>query len=597
MNRIKFTYWIILIWSLATISEAAAKANNRFEIKSVTIDDNAAFSDERLKTVMISVPSRWYRSSYYYPEVLEDDLANIELFYQENGYLDAKVVDHHVTLDSSKHEAHIAISIDEGELTLIESIGFFGNELFTDDQLTEIVKLKSGDPFRQSQLRAANLKVLTRYANHGFLEAVIEPKSFVKPEINRAIIDFYITESHQFKIGDIRPMGLETTRPIIIFRELTFRRAEVIDYSKLLESQRKLYLIGLFRSVNIVAVTSASGDSTLKDIEIRIEEKKSGGFDVSAGYESVEKLRGRVEFYHTNLWGTARKVGISARASFVNNKYELSYTDPYTFRTKWRTDIRVSNEFSDEPGFDVDRNQVKVTVGYSFEKRRMATIAYRREKVILKNIRVTEIPDAKNMDISGLKISFLRDTRNNLFNATDGSYLEMSHELAGGFLQGTRSFYRIESKLKRFFTLQTGMVIGTSFGLGYIRPMYGLKEIPLNERYYAGGPNTIRGFDYQKVGPLDENGVPFGGQFSIVFNLLELRHTIYKMIGGAAFVDVGNVWKRVEEFNFEDLRTTIGGGLRVNTPIGLIRLDVGYNIDPRPREGSYKIHIGLGQAF
>jgi len=328
-----------------------------------------------------------------------------------------------------------------------------------------------------------------------------------------------------------------------------------------------------------------------------VVENSSGGVGVLAGFESVEKLRGRVEFYNNNLWGTARKFSLSARASFINNKFEVSFTDPYTFKTAWRSDLRAAIDYNDEPGYDMDRNHVNLIVGHGLEKRRMVTVGYRRERVVLKNIRVTEIPHIKTMDISGLKVSFLRDTRNNLFNATEGSYLEISNELTGGILGGTRSFVRIESKLKRFFLLKNETVIGSSIGIGFERPLDGATEIPLNERFYAGGLNTIRGFDYQKVGPLSDKRVPIGGQFSIVWNVAEIRTPIYKMIGGVLFLDSGNVWRSSKEFKITTMRVAAGTGLRVNTPIGLIRLDIGFNVDRKPREEFYKVHVGLGHVF
>lgn len=585
----------VILFAVTMVS--LANNNDRFEIKSIEFQGNEALSDDQLKSVMISVPAQIFRSSYYYPEVLKDDLVNLELFYHENGYLDAKVVTQTVTLDSTLHEARINVKIDEGQVTLVEAIDFFGNAVFSDDELRKMVNIIPGEPLKQMKIKQANLNVLTQYANLGYLESVIVPKTYIKPEINRVIIDFYITEHHKFKISDIRAVGLQVTHRIIIFRELTFKQGEIINYSKLLESQRKLYLLGLFKRVNINTVDSDDGDSTYKDIEIHVEEKKSGGFEISAGYESVEKLRGRVEFYNTNLWGTARKFSMSAKASFVNDMVEFSYTDPYTFRTDWRTDFRVGIEYAEEPGFDFDRTGAKVTLGRSFEEQTSAKLTYRKDKVTLKNVRVSEIPDDKKTDINSLKFSLTRDTRNNLFNATKGYFIEMSHELAGGFLSGTNSFYRIEGKIKQFYSFSQNIVVGSSFKIGYIIPINGYTKIPLNERLYAGGLNSVRGFDYKKLGSLDENRIPIGGRFSIVWNVLETRIPLYKMIGCAFFLDTGNVWESSREFRFNEMRASTGFGLRANTPIGLVRLDLGLNIDPRLGESSYKLHFGMGQAF
>ena len=121
-------------------------------------------------------------------------------------------------------------------------------------------------------------------------------------------------------------------------------------------------------------------------------------------------------------------------------------------------------------------------------------------------------------------------------------------------------------------------------------------DIPLNERFYAGGPTSVRGFGYQMLGPTDPDGDPLGGRFKIVGNI-ELRRTLFKIIGGALFVDVGNVWSRTDAFRLDDIRMAVGAGLRASSPLGIIRLDYGLNVDPRNNEPNAKIHLGMGQAF
>jgi len=123
------------------------------------------------------------------------------------------------------------------------------------------------------------------------------------------------------------------------------------------------------------------------------------------------------------------------------------------------------------------------------------------------------------------------------------------------------------------------------------------EEIPLNERFYTGGPTSLRGFGYQLVGPLDENGKPLGGQFKIVWNLFELRKAIYKLLGAAAFVDIGNVWTDIGAFRMGDLRPSVGIGLRFNSPIGIVRLDYGVNVDRKEMESQSKLFLSMGQAF
>jgi translocation and assembly module TamA len=123
------------------------------------------------------------------------------------------------------------------------------------------------------------------------------------------------------------------------------------------------------------------------------------------------------------------------------------------------------------------------------------------------------------------------------------------------------------------------------------------QEIPLNERFYAGGPNSVRGFEYQTVGPLDSDGDPLGGRFKLVWNVVELRRAVYRMIGVVGFFDLGNVWPDVAAVRLADIRSAAGVGLRANTPIGIVRLDYGVNLDPEAGEAARLVSFGMGQAF
>ncbi len=598
MKTVKWRFVVsICLVFLMPLSIRAQSDAEKYKIKSVHFEGNRAFSDKRLHNVMISRPSSLFNTVRFYRPVLQKDLENLERFYNQHGYLQASVQDHSVALDSSRRTASIRISIAEGPLTRVEGVSIFGNEYFSEEQLLENISIQSGDPLLRKAIEKANTAILSRYADHGFLDAEVKPDVKVDNQNHRALIDFIIEERTRYRVGVIHIQGLEKTRPHVVRRELKFAEGEIINYSKLLESQRALYLTGLFRSVFIRPQSGQKSDSSYRDVIIEIKENMSVEFNVSVGYGTIEKLRTRIETYNNNLDGTARKVGIAARLSFVQRGLEASFTEPWTFGTRWRTDINAVAENLEEPGYHLDRIGGRITIGRSFLKRSNSTLTYRQENVRLSDVRTVKIPDQLRNDVRSLKLSLIYDTRDNLFNTKKGLYFEWSNESAGAFLQGDINFLRSTFLFKYFKNLTAEAVLATAMDLGFIKPDNGLATIPLNERFYAGGPNTIRSFDYQKAGPLDENRIPTGGTFKVVWNALELRRTLYKMIGGAVFVDLGNVWRDVSDVQLLDLRSAIGAGLRINTPIGLGRLDGGWNPDPQNGEPVWKIYLSMGQAF
>ena len=594
-SRPAFCLLTALLLSASALS--AQEPSKKLKVSSVSFEGNQTFDQGRLKGVMLTRPSGFLSRSYYYQDIFEDDLKSLLLFYQQNGYLEVEIADTQVTVDTAKREVDIRIRVSEGELTSIEGVDLFGNTVFGDSLLLHRIKVKSGEPLKPARIQEASLSVLTLYADNGYLEAEMKPDVRINYETHRALVDFALEEKAQFRIADIRLEGLERTRPNVVKRELLFRSGEVIKYSRLLDSQRRLYLTGLFQSVFIRPQPTASGASARKDILIELKENESLEFNVAAGYGSVEKIRGRVEVFNSNLAGTALKAGLTLRASFIGRAAEASFTEPWTFGVPWKTDLNLLAEYLEEPGFDIFRKVGRLAFGRTFGKRSTASLTYRYEDAELSNVQVEDVPQELKANLRTLTLSLIYDTRDNLFNSTRGVYAEGRNEVAGSFLSGTDTFVRLSGRLKYFYPWKRSTILATSLEIGWMDFFGASEDIPLSERLYAGGPNSIRGFGYQLVGPLDAQGDPIGGRFQVVWNLLEIRQSIYKMIGGAVFADVGNVWTSATEFQLRDIRTSIGVGLRVNTPIGIARLDYGINLQPEEGEPGQRLYFNMGQAF
>lgn len=593
-----FSILLLLFGSFFLLIEPAY-SKETYKVKNIEFENNHAFDDGRLRKLMISRPTKFpvsiFSSSEYIPDLFQDDLKNVTEFYHNQGFLQAAIVDTQLTFNKKKKEVKIKVFVEEGELTRIEGIEFFGNILFSDSFLAQKSKLKFGEAFKRVQVNDVELLILTMYANNGYLETEIETEVRISDETHRAIIDFNIDEKNQFTVHDIILKGLEKTDQKVVMRELLFEKEEVIKYSKLLETQRKLYLTGLFESVFIRPVENS--DSSSKNILVEVKEKDYGEFNISVGYGTVDKVRSQAEIYYTNLAGTGRKAGLITRVSFIRRYGEASFTEPRIFGLPWRTDINAFIENREDPGFNLSSVGGKITIGRNINRNIRASITYRYENAKIRNIKVTPLPSDVKTNIRSLILSSVYDSRNNLFDPSKGIYLEWKNEVAGGFLKSSNAFFRSIIDAKYFYPLTNSAVIATALELGWINLLGDARDIPLNEKFYTGGPETLRAFDFQKVGPLDENRIPIGGKFQFVLNAMELRQSIYKWVGMVAFFDIGNVWAESKQFKFSDMRLSPGLGIRLSTPIGLARVDYGFNVDPSVGEPRGKFYFSMGQAF
>lgn len=546
---------------------------------------------------MLTRASRFLAQSRYYPEIFQDDLETLLSFYRQNGFLQARIVDTLIAIDSVHNAVDISIGLDEGIRTFVEGVTIFGNSFFADPVLMPYVGIKKGDPLRRPIIEDAVVAMLSLYAEHGFLESSVTPKVQVSDSAYLALVDFTLHEGVRSCVGGITITGANKSRDNIILRELSFVKGDTIKYSELINSQRRLYLTGLFESVFVRPVPPLSGDSTNREVLIEIKERPSGELSFSVGYGTVEKLRGRAEFSVSNLAGTARKAGVGLEANFIKQGISMSFSEPWTLGTRWKTDLSVFGQFRQEPAFRAEAIGGRLIVGRKLGLRTTTSISYRFENTNLSRIDLTVPVEEPDPRIRSLTLAFSHDTRDNLFDPSDGWYVNWSNEIAGSFLRGSNTFTRSILTLKKFRPLGRRAVLGSALELGWMKSGGNSDEIPLSERFYAGGPTSLRGFGYQMIGPLDTNGEPLGGQLKLVWNFLELRHSIYRMVGGVLFVEFGTVWSKPENVKISDMRVDLGTGLRINSPLGILRLDCGFNVDRRAGESGMKLLFSMGQAF
>jgi outer membrane protein insertion porin family len=570
---------------------------DKWKIVSVDFSGNNHFTGRRLNRVIISRPSALFRPSYFHSAIFQDDLRALRRFYQRNGYLEASIVEHRIQKDSLKKEVRIFILLEEGEQTFVEGTEIFGNRDFSDSLLVQLIVLRTGAPLREEYIDRTLQNFTKFYTDRGYLEAEIDPDIRINPQSHRAVISFHILEKTPFTVGRIVLQGLEKTRSAVARKEIQFKEGETINYSKILESQRRLYLTGLFNSVYIRPV-SASHDSTRKDLFIDMKENPSIELNLTAGYGSLEKIRCQAEIFNANLFGTGRKIGFRGKISFIERGAELSFTDPWTLGSPWRTDTQFMINYKVEPGYHFSSREVKIIFGRQFMRRTQLTASLRIQSGRLSDLKTQDIPDNLESRLRSLRVSFLHDTRDNLFDPSHGWYYEWSNEFGQTKSESRKGFWRTAIQLKRFQSLGLHTVLGTGWEAGFIHIPGGRQSLPLQERFYTGGPNSIRGFPYQMVGPLDVNNIPTGGTIKLNWHVIEIRRSIYRnTLGIAFFADMGGLWENPKSVRFSQIRFSPGAGVRLKTPLGAVRLDWGWNIFPKNDEARYQWIFSMGQAF
>ena len=595
MMKHGFTWCLVATSMLYSLSLAAGTKTEKLKIESIIFDGNTTFSGSKLSRQMVSKPTSFFNRSKFHKSLFDDDLNALSRFYQLNGFLDVKTEGRVDTL-IGESKVRIQIRIEEGPRYTLDDVGFLGNQAFSDSLLLSLGRLKVKKPFDEKDVEASTLKLLQYYANHGFLDANIKPDIRMQHEDYIVLVDYEITENDPYRIGQLLVQGYERTRPKTILREINLKSGDIADYSKIIQSQRNIFMTGLFDRV-FLSTRPSDGDSTCRDIIIDVKEHPAGELSTSLGFGSEDKLRSQMELSHQNIRGRAQKAAIALHASFIRWGGELSFTDPWFFGVPLQMDFNLMAGYMKEPGYALRRSGGKMTLGRRIGERNRVSISYQRNWTRLENVKIEEIPEKLNNNQNSLSIKYSYDSRDNLFNPTRGFYGEIQQELGGNFTVHLNRFYRTQLQLKAFHPIGWQSYFGTALEVGWMNSAAGLNAVPLHERFYTGGPNSIRGFKYQRVGPLDEQHLPTGGMVRLIWNVFELRRTLYKNVGVALFLDAGNVWEDMADIATYNLRYAPGIGLRMHTVLGMARLDFGFNPDAQVYEPAMRVYFSMGQAF
>ena len=589
---------VILFFLMALPGLSLARSKHLLKVDEVEFSGNDTFDKDVLYKVIISRPSKLFAPVVYNEEIFKKDLVTLGRYYQRRGFLKTEIPEDQIEIDSLKGKVNIRIQINEGPRTTLDAINFIGNSGIADTTLSAASELTANEPLDADAIEQANRQLLRLYADQGYLEAVVEPVWSLDPEALRAILDFNIREGVQFSVGQIAIEGIDKTLPRVVERELTFQTGEIVNYSEILKSQRKLYLTGLFESVYIDPQLSSDPSQTrFQDMHIKLKENQAGAFNVSIGYGSEERVRVKSEFTQNNLRGTANKVGLLGRISALQRLLELSHSNPRIMNSLWRMDMNLKYELQFQPSYRLQTYGWLVAAQRNIDNTLTATLTMRNEINKLSHVKVDTLAGTTAANVHSLKLRISKDTRDNLFNPKKGSLLEWENEIAGGPVTSSNSFYRSTIKYRWFRSLFTRSILGTALEIGVVTTPKGTLSVSLQERFYTGGPNSLRGYAYREVGPRDKNNYPLGGFYKLVWNVFELRVPVYKGLMVATFTDLGNVWWEYKDILTGQWAIDVGAGLYYNTPIGVIRLDVGVPVGNIPAQDAIRFNFSMGYAF
>jgi outer membrane protein insertion porin family len=624
-------------------------AGPRFRLGRVEFVGNEVLPDDELRDVIETSPGRGFRrflqTIFRRPtgvtrQQLADDRSAIESYYRLSGFSEATVATPVVT-PRADGLLHVAFPLSEGPQTLISSLTVEGLERFDRNELPR-QRLGEGRPLNPQQLQDDVIALQTFYAEKGFVEVQVAPRIERSEDRRTASVAYVITEGPQVNIGNITVRGNTYTNREVITRQSELEPGDPFSYTSVLEAQRQLYRLGIFNRIDVLP-QQAGTDVANRDIVLQVEEGRNLTLTGAVGLRLARateggqgtELRERLAAAaaHRNLFGTGRYLGVEGVYSGQEQEAFITYREP--FISRWNVPLQVQIFQSD----DSTRRGTRILQrGTSLEVTKVARLqtrwSLRYEYKITDCVggelcaTIDGIPveglDRSLLDIqiSSLTPTFFWDTRDDIIDPRRGFFTSASIEYAFPLFSADANFLKEYVQGAWFRPLSASTVLAVSGRVGLIQPLGGTttNDVPLSERFTAGGETTHRGFALDRLGDLCleadttpipgcmptlyrrvEDGaftgplLPIGGSGLLLLNA-EYRFPIFGPVGGAIFVDAGNVFAE-DRIRFDNLRYGAGMGVRYLSPVGPLRFDIGRPLDRRHYDNSFQFFLTLGYAF
>ena len=571
-------------------------------IRDISFTGNSSFSDDELRDVIETSTKGFFSwitdSGVLDTAILKQDAARLAAFYHNHGFLEAKIGEPRVVQEENRLQ--LTFPIDEGPRYRVGSITLSGDLITDRDTIYDLLKIRNEEYLSRKVLREDILRIIDLYAEKGYAFAEAKPKIKKSADGRRVDVDIAISKGPLAHFGRVEIRGNTRTRDNVIRRELTVEEGGVFDSRAIRTSTRNLQRLDFFEEVNITPKPTA--DENTMDVLVEVKEKPTGQFSIGGGYSSAEKLLFMAEIKENNLFGRGDKLSLQANLSSISTRFNINYTDPRFQDSQLSVGFDLFNWRREYDDYTKDSKGGALRFGHPFIEKWRIYWGYSYTDTTLEDVSENAsyiIRESQKIKVtSALKMALIRDTRDSRVAPTTGSRQSISVKYAGGFLGGDSEFTKVEGTTSWFFKLPWDTVfhIKASAGRAFENED---DKLPVYERFYLGGLNSIRGFKWGHISPRDPVTNERIGGNKMWYANVEYIFPLIKDAGlrGVIFADIGNSYFDDDDWDFSNTKKSAGIGFRWLSPMGPLRLEWGYNLDRQDDEESSVWDFSIGGVF
>ncbi len=565
-------------------------------IDKIVFRGNKGLTDAQLKDAMETKERQYFiLRGKVQRQRLDSDVDRIIAAYNDNGYIQARVESTDTAIDRERARVTITIVVVEGPQFRVGTVQITGVTLLPEREIVRQIKFKAGDVFSVGNVRDSVQGILNLYSTIGRASADVNPKRDQLAATNQINVTFEVSEGPEVYVERINISGNVRSEDKILRRELPLREGDLYTLQKRERARQKLVNLGFFESV---AVTTQPGaDKTKIVVNVDVVERATGLFSLGGGYSSVDSLVGTIDLAQRNFLGRGWEVAVRIRAGAKTQQGTIGFTEPWLFDRPLSAGFDIFKSIRDYTDYTYDTTGVNLRLSHPFAEYWRWHLGYRVSQDDIRNVGEFASPALKEQEgvtlTSAVGGSLTRDSRDVIAAPTKGAQTVLSLDFAG--LGGDSKFVKTTALQTYFQPIWFAHIIALraegGYGWGWAN-----EPLPLFERFFLGGPNSIRSFKFHGLSPVDDTGFKTGGTSEVLSNV-EYIIPLPFAFRVVAFFDIGQVYGFSTPFDITDLRKAAGGGIRWQSPFGPIRVDYGFNLDRKSNEAIGQFQFSVGSPF
>ena len=543
------------------------------------------------------LPSLFTDAGILKREELANDVERIREVYLNKGYLNVMVSLPQVELSEDKKWFTVTFAIAEGEQYTVADVGFRGNTVFEEAELQANMKIKPGEVFQRAKIREELTRLTEMYGAKGYAFTDVVPSVTPDPQAKTATIAFQIKEGELIRIREIRITGNDKTRDNVIRRELRVNEQEVIDTVAMKRSFQRLNNLNFFETVEILP---KQVESDKVDLDVKVKEKSTGSFSIGGGFSTLDRLVAIADITEGNVGGRGHLVRVRGQLGQRRSLGLISFRNPYLYDSLTSLQLDAFRTLTNYITYFEDKTGASISLGRWFSEYVSGNFS-----LVAESLKISDPqPDAPqfildqvgDQSTTGFRTNLARDTRDFYLDPRRGTRSAINFDYGTPKLGGSNSFYKVSVDAIKYTPLfwDTRHSIRARFGIA--EGLEG-RPLPITERYFVGGINTMRGFVFGRAGPVTPSNSLVGADRQIIFN----NDFIFPIsaeakLNGVIFFDYGKGFGDGEPLNFK-LRQAAGIEARWISPFGPLRVAYGINLDPNPGERKGVFEFSVGSLF